>query len=81
MEGRREGRKQSEGTGEEGREEKKGREGRKEMEGRAGGMEGREEGREQGREEGKGCKEEVENGADPCGLEEPQVARDFINGQ
>jgi len=25
--------------------------------------------------------EEVENGADPCGLEEPQVARDFINGQ
>lgn len=25
--------------------------------------------------------EEVENGADPCGLEEPQIARDFINGQ
>lgn len=25
--------------------------------------------------------EEVENGADPCGLDEPQVARDFINGQ
>jgi len=24
--------------------------------------------------------EEVENGADPCGLEEPQVARDFIMG-
>lgn len=25
--------------------------------------------------------EEVENGADPCGLEEPQEAKDFIHGQ
>jgi len=25
--------------------------------------------------------EEVEDGADPCGLEEQQVARDFIAGQ
>lgn len=25
--------------------------------------------------------EDVENGADPCGLEKPQVASYFINGQ
>lgn len=26
-------------------------------------------------------KEEVEDGADPCGLEDPEIARDLIDGQ